>query len=483
MRNLAKFLTIGFVALFFAQNSFAQSSTRPWLFDAGFSAVDFNVIDTFGDFFQTETWNSSPVISKFTLGHTLNPSLALDLQLEATRIHTLQEGVEVGGRGFFNGDLNLRYKFDNGYIIKENSVGAPYIFAGAGASYMSDDATRFNANVGLGLNLFLWRDFGLFVQTVYNYAPNETENNVDIKHSFFEHSAGLALRFGIIDTDDDGIPDEEDACPNEAGPATTHGCPDKDGDGIPDKTDACPDQPGLASMNGCPDSDGDGVADKDDKCPSEKGLKEMQGCPDRDADGIADKDDQCPDQKGLAQFNGCPDTDGDGVPDKSDACPTQKGSPALQGCPDRDGDGVADNKDRCPDEAGPASNGGCPIPKQEEIEKINVQAHAIQFVTGSDKIQKSSYKLLDDIVAIMNKYPQTKWDIQGHTDNVGSDASNQKLSERRAASVKKYFTDKGVNGDRMQSEGYGETKPVADNKTAAGRAQNRRTEILLIQQE
>ena len=83
----------------------------------------------------------------------------------------------------------------------------------------------------------------------------------------------------------------------------------------------------------------------------------------------------------------------------------------------------------------------------------------------------------------MVKYPQTNWDIQGHTDNVGSDASNQKLSERRAASVKKYFTDKGIAVDRMQSEGYGETRPVADNKTAAGRAQNRRTEIILMQQQ
>ena len=83
----------------------------------------------------------------------------------------------------------------------------------------------------------------------------------------------------------------------------------------------------------------------------------------------------------------------------------------------------------------------------------------------------------------MKQYPQTKWDIEGHTDDVGKDASNLDLSDRRAASVKNYFISKGISADRLTSKGYGETRPIADNKTAAGRAQNRRTEIHLIQQE
>src|SRR5438477_6522127 len=122
MRKLAKLSTTFFALLLFVHNSYGQSSTRPWLFDAGFSAVDFNVVDSFGDFFQTETWNAAPVVSKLTLGRSLNSSLAVDLQFEATRVHTLHEGEEIGGAGFFNGDLNLRYKFDNGYICKENSA-------------------------------------------------------------------------------------------------------------------------------------------------------------------------------------------------------------------------------------------------------------------------------------------------------------------------------------------------------------------------
>ncbi len=475
MRNLVKLFASLVVAVIFSFNAHAQSSTRPWLIGAGINAIDLHGVDSTSDITKSKFWNTVPAVSHLELAHSLNPFLALDLQLAASRITTDAVGNKVGGMGFFAGDIDLRFKFDNGAIIKENACIAPYLFAGGGVNYMSTDETRPNVGGGLGFNIWIWKDFGLYVQSAYRWSSDD--------HSYLQHSAGIVLRFGLRDADNDGIADEDDACPNEAGPAATKGCPDKDGDLIPDKLDACPDQAGLAALNGCPDADGDGIADKDDKCPNEKGTKELQGCPDRDGDGIADKDDQCPDQKGLKEFNGCPDTDGDGIPDKTDACPTQKGLPALQGCPDRDNDGVADNKDRCPDQAGPASNGGCPVPKAEEMEKIKMDAKAIQYQTGSDKIQTKSYPVLDDIVSFMKQYPQTKWDIEGHTDDVGKDEYNHDLSHRRAASVKNYFISKGISADRLSSAGYGETRPIADNKTAAGRQQNRRTEIHLIEQQ
>jgi OmpA-OmpF porin, OOP family len=475
MRNTFRLFTILIVAAFLTSNANAQSSSRPWSFSAGLNAVNLHGGDSTTDITETKFWNTIPAISHLSLARSLNPSLALDLQLYGSRITTLSDGSSTSAKGFVAGDLDLRYKFDNGYIIKENAVFAPYIFVGAGINYLSTDETRPNAGGGIGLNLWIWKDFGIYGQSSYRWSSDD--------HTYLEHTAGIIVRFGKRDADDDGIADEDDACPEEAGPASTHGCPDKDGDGIADKMDACPDVAGLASLNGCPDADGDGIADKDDACPNEKGTKELQGCPDKDGDGIADKDDQCPDQKGLKQFNGCPDTDGDGVPDKTDACPTQKGLTTLQGCPDRDNDGVADNKDRCPDQPGPSSNGGCPVPKAEEIQKISMDAKAIQYQTGKDKIQAKSYPVLDDIVSFMNKYPQTKWSIEGHTDNVGKSAMNLDLSNRRAASVKNYFISKGISADRLSSEGFGDTRPIADNKTSAGRAQNRRTEIHLIEQQ
>ena len=483
MRHTTKFLfTAVFVFFICAQQLNAQSDKRPWMVGAGVNVIDFNAPYYTGDITKTENWNTVAAISKLTIAHKLGSSFALDLQLGGSRITTVNEGKEIGARGFFDGDVDLRYKFDNGYIIHENAVFAPYLFIGAGLSYLAKSEVHPNVGGGLGINFWFWKDFGVFVQSCYRYVPGNDEEEVG-NQNYFNHSGGIIVRFGKKDSDKDGIDDDEDACPNEPGPASTMGCPDRDNDGIADKTDACPDQAGPASLNGCPDSDGDGIADKDDRCPSAAGSKEMKGCPDKDGDGVADIDDQCPDQKGTVALKGCPDSDGDGVADKSDACPTQKGLAQFQGCPDTDNDGVPDNKDKCPNQAGPAENAGCPVPKAEEIQKINLSAKSIQFQTGKDIITKNSYAVLDIITEIMQQYPQTLWEIDGHTDNVGDDAKNMDLSNRRAAAVKKYFENKGISADRLKSQGFGETQPIADNKTAAGKAQNRRVEIKLLPQQ
>ncbi len=231
------------------------------------------------------------------------------------------------------------------------------------------------------------------------------------------------------------------------------------------------------------DRDGDGVLDVDDKCPDVAGLASLQGCPDRDGDGITDAEDKCPDVAGLARYQGCPipDTDGDGINDEVDKCPTVPGIARYQGCPipDTDGDGVNDEEDKCINEKGPASNFGCPVISEEIIRKVNTAAQNIFFVTGSSKLLAKSFPKLNDVVKILNDNPTYKVQIDGHTDEVGKDDYNQKLSDDRAASVKAYLVSKGISDARLASAGYGETKPVADNKTAAGRAKNRRVEMTL----
>jgi outer membrane protein OmpA-like peptidoglycan-associated protein len=460
----------------------AQSTKRLWLLGAGLNIIDFNAPYNFGDLSKTLNWNLAPAFSKLTIAGSLNRSFALGVQVGGARITTVNNGNEIGARGFVDGDVDLRYKFDNGYIIKEDAAIAPYLFAGGGANIMSDDTLRANVGGGLGLNLWLWKDFGIYLQSAYRLVPGN-EERVTGNQSYFNHSAGLVLRFGESDSDNDGVEDDDDACPDLAGPTTTMGCPDRDNDGVADKLDACADQAGPAALNGCPDADADGIADKDDTCPNEQGTKEMRGCPDRDSDGVTDKEDQCPDQKGVVQMSGCPDTDGDGISDKTDACPTQKGTTQYQGCPDSDNDGVPDNKDKCQGVPGPGSNAGCPVPKKEEIQKINLSAKSIQFQTGKDVITKQSFAVLDVIAEIMTQYPQTYWQIDGHTDNVGDSAKNHDLSHRRADAVKKYFENKAIDSDRLNSAGYGEASPIANNKTSAGRAQNRRVEIKLLTQE
>jgi outer membrane protein OmpA-like peptidoglycan-associated protein len=204
----------------------------------------------------------------------------------------------------------------------------------------------------------------------------------------------------------------------------------------------------------------------------------MKGCPDTDNDGITDMKDKCPREAGPAATMGCPDRDGDGVADKDDACPSKRGDSAHKGCPDSDGDGIYDDTDRCPEVAGVASLQGCPEPKKEMAPERIIKL--VQFETGNAVILKKSYPVLDEVVAALNAKPTASVTINGHTDNAGDDKMNQQLSERRAKACYTYLAKKGIAKTRMSSAGYGETKPVGDNNTEAGREQNRRVEFELI---
>ena len=233
------------------------------------------------------------------------------------------------------------------------------------------------------------------------------------------------------------------------------------------------------------DTDGDGITDDKDKCPTVKGVEKYEGCPvpDTDKDGVNDDADKCITVPGLARYQGCPipDTDKDGINDEEDKCPTVAGVARYQGCPvpDGDGDGVNDEEDRCPTVPGIKENQGCPAISQEVITRTEYAAKNIFFETGKATLLSKSFKPLNDVVQILNDNKELKLAIDGHTDNVGSDAMNQTLSDKRAAAVKAYLVKKGVDESRLTSTGYGETQPVAPNTTAAGRQKNRRVDMKL----
>jgi OmpA-OmpF porin, OOP family len=204
---------------------------------------------------------------------------------------------------------------------------------------------------------------------------------------------------------------------------------------------------------------------------------------DTDKDGINDDVDACPTVFGVARYKGCPipDTDKDGINDEEDKCPNEFGVARYQGCPvpDRDKDGVTDEEDKCPDIPGIKENGGCPEIKEEVVKKIDYAAANILFVTGSAKLATSSFKGLDEVVQVIKDHPGSILTIDGHTDNTGTDAINDKLSQQRADAVKKYFVSKGIDASRITATGHGSSQPIADNKTAAGRKKNRRVEMKL----
>jgi len=236
------------------------------------------------------------------------------------------------------------------------------------------------------------------------------------------------------------------------------------------------------------DTDGDGITDDVDKCPTVAGLPKYNGCPipDTDGDGINDELDKCPTVAGTAKYDGCPipDSDGDGINDEEDKCPNQAGPKERMGCPvtDKDNDGVNDDEDKCPDIAGTAANNGCPDVPANVTKSLGMAADDIHFGTGvnNTKLTAKSNAALDKVVAMLNENPNLKLRIEGHTDNSLDETKSMKLTEDRVAGVKAYIVSKGISEDRIITEGFGGTQPVADNKTAAGRAKNNRIELRMV---
>lgn len=326
----------------------------------------------------------------------------------------------------------------NARPISDNHLFSPFITAGIGGAYYNKWAGY--VPLGIGFQFNIQSQTYIMLQSQYRATLSN-----DVMPNNLYHSIGIIANVGKQKA--------ETLAPVEVPVPVVI---DRDNDGVVDSLDRCPDAAGLAALKGCPDKDGDGIADLDDKCPDVAGLSKYQGCP-------------------------IPDTDGDGINDEEDKCPTVAGVARYQGCPvpDTDKDGVNDEEDKCPSEAGPASNFGCPVIDVVVVEKVNKAAQNIFFKTGSAKLLAKSYKSLKDVAQILKGNSTYKIDVDGHTDNVGTDEMNQKLSESRANSVKQYLIGNGIEESRITSTGYGETKPIADNKTAAGRAKNRRVEMHL----
>ncbi|MDP2304881.1 MAG: OmpA family protein [Pseudomonadota bacterium] len=272
---------------------------------------------------------------------------------------------------------------------------------------------------------------------------------------------------------------------------------DIDEDGIFDDVDACVEVPedkdGFEDTDGCPeaDNDKDGIADTADACPNDAEdidqFEDSDGCPDpdNDKDGVLDGDDECPLEPGTVGDKGCPDQDADTLIDKVDACPEEAGPVNTKGCPDRDGDRVPDKRDKCPDEPAdprvdPERSDGCPKRVFVTVDRIEI-LEKIYFDTNKTTIKRQSYPLLEEIASVLNGNPDIRMvEVAGHTDSVGNDSANLKLSQGRAESVVKYLTTTGkVDPARLTGVGYGEARPLETNDTEAGRGNNRRVEFVI----
>ena len=296
---------------------------------------------------------------------------------------------------------------------------------------------------------------------------------------------------------------------------------DRDHDGLKDDVDQCPDDPedfdDFEDEDGCPelDNDQDGILDVDDQCPNEPedkdGFEDEDGCPegnefDRDGDGILDKDDECPDdpedKDDFEDEDGCPDVDNDqdGILDVDDLCPNDPEDvdnfEDKDGCPDADNDKdrILDTDDQCPGVDGEAPeetqetyNGvddedGCPDRGRVVVTDTKIEIlDKVYFEYNKAIIKSESFPILDAVAATLDGNPDILLiEIQGHTDERGGDNYNLKLSDARAAAVRTYMMEKGIDSGRLQSQGYGEQVPIDQRSNEQAWAKNRRVEFLII---
>lgn len=477
MKQLSKFLLASLCILSFG-NMQAQDENNPWTLSLGVNAVDFYPTGedaplggNFDEFFNTgDHWNILPGLSHISIGRYIGAGFIFEVGGSVNQIDKfgdagVNDWMYYGLDGMFS--YSFRSLAGGGWFDPVLGVGGGYTWldgsstSATGNSYSPGQSTNNNAQYGggttgngtAGINFWFSDNLALSLRSTYKYSFD-----YDKLPSHWQHTAGIKLAFGGTDTDGDGIYDKDDECPEVAGLEQFNGCPDSDGDGIEDRMDECPNEAGLAQYNGCPDTDGDGVSDNRDECPTVAGLAEMGGCPDADGDGIRDSEDKCPNEAG---------------PKENDGCPWE----------DKDNDGVLDKDDECPEVAGTAANNGCPEPTVEVMKELNEYSRTILFDLNKATIRSESEETLQAIADIMKEYDNTNFHIGGHTDSTGSDAYNMKLSKERAEAVRDALISRGVEQQRLTSEGYGESKPIASNNTSKGRQQNRRVEISLEGQQ
>jgi len=341
---------------------------------------------------------------------------------------SLKVPAESNAKDYASLDFGLNYKF----LTDEHAV-VPYATAGIGVGVDRLYYYTAYAPVGAGLQIKANKGSFIFIQATHNAETSSLTK----KHQNYSISYSLSLKGKdkkpvmlppaplAVDSDNDGVVDSLDKCPNKAGTAKYFGCP-------------------------IPDSDNDGVNDEMDKCPNVAGVAKYGGCPipDTDKDGVNDEEDKCPTVSGLTRYSGCP-------------------------IPDTDKDGVNDEEDKCPTEAGIAANHGC-----EDVQLLlNDVAKNFKFEIGKVTISKKNLVKLDAVVAALNKYPNLHLDIIGNTDNTGTKKVNTPLSLKRAVVVHAYLVKKGINAERLTKQGVADANPIDTNKTSKGRANNRRTDM------
>jgi len=363
----------------------------------------------------------------------ITPRLAVRVGAWAANVHYPSSDIDSGFIKAKQGLTTLKASFPYcaldvkgmySLLPKEKYLITPYITSGITANYRKDQF-GFEVPSGLGLNIKITKELYINWESNYRYVMN-IQNLDNLSHAFGIHYWWRGKH------KPPAVPKVKKPVVEETKPIVMY---------------EEPKEPVLIR-----DTDKDGLMDHEDKCPYHSGPKENGGCPDKDKDGVYDFEDRCPNVPGPANFSGCPDTDGDGIMDAEDKCPKEAGRREMQGCPEV---------------------------KEEVKKQVDLAAKGIYFESNKAILKEESYAQLDIIYDILQSDITLNVDIEGHTDDKGKPENNLELSQLRADVCKNYLMKKGIAESRLTSVGYGDMRPVADNATEEGRAQNRRTEFLL----
>lgn len=392
-------------------------------------------------------------------------------------------------------NLDFIYKFNNGLILKENTIFAPYIFTGLNPNMtngignvgVSDDI-NLNIPVGVGFNFRTSDKFALLLEGAYKF-------NVDNSYNFAQ--AGIKGMYYLGKCNKGQVPT------NGTTTAAAPKLEDADNDGIPDLTDECPFVAGKAEFFGCPDSDGDGIGDSRDKCPFEAGTAQNQGCKggnvsafdegngDADKDGILDADDLCPDEAGPASNNGCPVTgDVANNAENNNNAAANDNKAKTETAVDTKKPADAKSTTTATTTTGTTTKTGAktkttiapPPAAEKEVVKYTppaddntnqklVESFTIAFGTGCS-MTPGQIETLQKIASMLRNNPNYTVKISGHTDKGGKPEANMDMSICRAEKVLGSLKMKGVDMKRTRLTGYGDSRP-----SGMGEGKDNRVEV------
>jgi OOP family OmpA-OmpF porin len=440
---------------------FAQNETFRWGIGAHVSRIDY-----IGPLTNNLTaFNLMSTNPTFTLGRYINNSwdIGLDMATGKIAFPILENNnsfrIKTGKINDFN--ISLIYKLANGYIFDKKSKLYPILTIGTGINQLSIKdinlkTTNLAITPGLGFRYHVTNRFSLQYKSSYHIISNQSD--------FLSHSIGLIYNFNLIAPVKKSKEVPSNLIENskkDIAKIDLLNTNDSDNDGVANANDKCPNITGLAKYSGCPDTDKDGFPDYQDKCPNEFGTVFNMGCPEGvnpNSTNIANANSKNNSIENQTSNNSTNTNNGTNTETKINNTSNSISSKSAD--PDVNNNSLKSNSS--------ASNNS----------ENATPAYTMAFFDFNEYVIKPQfYDSLNLLSQILIQDPSTFIRINGHADNVGEAEYNVLLSLNRSSAVRNYLVSQGVNLHQISCWGYGYYKPLSNNDSEQGRSRNRRAEI------